>query len=127
MFIRLKRQRFWRFTDWEKTTYYFIGDSKITDQLSAKTRLYYDTYYNVLDAYDDATYTSQIRPSSFHSTYDDYTTGGSLVLEINLYSRNTLSFAFHYKDDVHKEQDNHTWHPGSGIKRNSFPTVLKMT
>ena len=99
-------QRFWRFSEWEKTTYYFIGDSKITEGLTANTRLYYDTYYNVLDAYDDATYTAQVRPSSFHSTYDDYTPGGSLVLRTTYIPRNTLSFAFHYKDDVHQEQDN---------------------
>ncbi len=99
-------QRFWRFSEWEKTTYYFIGDSKITDGLTANTRLYYDTYYNVLDAYDDATYTTQIRPSSFQSIYDDYTPGGSLVLRTTYIPRNTLSFAFHYKNDVHQEQDN---------------------
>ena len=99
-------QRFWRFSEWEKTTYYFIGDSKMTDDLSANTRLYYDTYYNVLDAYDDATYTTQVRPSAFHSTYDDYTPGGSLVLRTTYIPKNTLSFAFHYKDDVHQEQDN---------------------
>jgi len=101
-----ERQRFWRFAEWEKTTYYFIGDSKITDDLWANTRLYYDSYYNVLDAYDDATYTAQTRRSSFHSTYDDYTPGGSLVLRTTYIPRNTLSFAFHYKKDVHEEQDN---------------------
>ena len=101
-----ERQRFWRFSEWEKTTYYLIGDTKITDDLRANTRLYYDTYYNVLNAYDDATYTTQTRRSSFHSTYDDYTPGGSLVLRTTYIPQNTLSFAFHYKDDVHEEQDN---------------------
>ena len=100
-------QRFWRFTEWEKTTYYFIGDSKITDNLWANTRIYYDTYYNVLDSYDDATYSTQTRRSSFHSTYDDYTPGGSFVLRTTYIPRNTLSFAFHYKEDVHQEQDNY--------------------
>jgi iron complex outermembrane recepter protein len=103
-------QSFWRFTEWEKTTYYFIGDSKITDHLSAQTRIYYDTYYNVLDAYDNNTYTTQTRPPGSgnppftHSTYDDYTTGGSLALRSTHFSKNTLSFAFHYRDDVHRQQ-----------------------
>jgi iron complex outermembrane recepter protein len=100
-----ERQRFWRFTDWEKTTYYFIGESRITDDFSARTRLYYDTYYNLLDSYDDATYTTQERPAAFQSTYDDYTPGASLVLRSTHIPRNTLSFAFHYKKDVHREQD----------------------
>jgi len=101
-----ERQRFWRFTDWEKKTYYFIGDSKITDQLSAKTRIYHDQYYNVLDAYDDDTYRTQTRRSSFHSTYDDYTDGGSIVLRSEFIEDNTTSVSFHYKKDTHKEQDN---------------------
>lgn len=101
-----ERQRFWRFSEWEKTTYYFIGDSKITDDFFAITRLYYDTYYNVLDSYDDPTFTTQTRPYAFKSTYDDYTPGGSLVLRTTYIPRNTLSFAFHYKKDVHEEQDN---------------------
>jgi iron complex outermembrane receptor protein len=69
-----ERPRFWRFPEWEKTTYYFIGDSRITDNLSAKVRLYHDEYYNVLDAFDDANYTTQNASSSFHSTYDDIQT-----------------------------------------------------
>ena len=90
-----------------KTTYYLIGDSKITDHLSAKTRLYYDTYYNVLDAYDNANFTTQNLGRAFHSTFDDYATGGSLVRSEQTYiPRNILSFAFHYKEDVHQEQDN---------------------
>jgi iron complex outermembrane recepter protein len=100
------QQRFWRFSEWEKTTYYFIGDTKWTDDLWSNARIYYDTYYNVLDAYDDATYTGQTRRSSFHSTYDDYTPGGSLILRTTYIPKNTLSFAFNYKDDVHQEQDN---------------------
>jgi iron complex outermembrane receptor protein len=100
-------QRFWRFSEWEKTTYYFIGDTKWTDDLWSNTRIYYDSYYNVLDSYDDATYTTQVRPSAFRSTYDDYTPGGSFVLRTSYIPQNTLSFAFHYKDDVHQEQDNY--------------------
>ncbi len=106
---RFRTQRFWRFTEWEKTTYYLIGDTKINDQLSAKTRLYYDTYYNVLNSYDDVTCTTQTRPYAFKdSIYDDHTEGGSLVLRATYFPRNTLSFAFHYKNDVHESQDDPT-------------------
>ncbi len=102
-----ERQRYWRFTDWEKTTYYFIGDSKISDELSLKTRIYHDEYYNVLDSYDDSTYTTQTRRSAFHSTYDDHTDGGSLVLRTGYIDNNVVSFSYHLKNDVHKEQDNY--------------------
>lgn len=97
--------RYWRFADWEKSTYYFIGDSRFTDQLSMKTRVYRDEYYNVLDSYDDDTYTAQTRGYAFHSTYDDYSNGASLVFRSEHIRNDTLSFSFHYKKDVHTEQD----------------------
>ncbi|MCG8632267.1 MAG: TonB-dependent receptor [Desulfobacterales bacterium] len=98
------RARYRRFTDWDKETYYFIGNTGVNKDLSFKTRLYLDKYYNVLDAYDDATFTTQDNRSSFHSTYDDYSYGGSLVARTTYIPKNTLSASFHYKMDVHEEQ-----------------------
>jgi iron complex outermembrane receptor protein len=97
--------RYWRFTDWEKTTYYAIGNSRFTDAFSTKVRIFHDEYCNVLDSYDDDTYTSQTRGYAFHSTYDDYSNGLSLVMRSEHIARNILSFSFHYKEDVHEEQD----------------------
>ena len=99
------RPKYWRFTEWNKTTYYLIGDSKITDELSTKIRLYRDTYYNVLDSYDDASYSGQTKKYAFHSTYDDYTNGASIVIPMSYIPSNKLSFSFHYRNDVHNEQD----------------------
>lgn len=103
--------RYWRFTDWEKTTYYLIGDSEITDKLLLKTRFFRDEYYNVLDSYDDTTYTTQDEKSSWHSTYDDYSNGISAVIRTDYLKKNTISFSFHFKEDIHKEQDDYasTW------------------
>jgi iron complex outermembrane receptor protein len=97
--------RYWRFTEWDKTTYYFIGDSRITDNLTTNLRLYRDEYFNVLNSYDDPTYTTQNRRYAFLSTYDDYSNGASLVIRSTHIPRNHLSFSFHYKEDVHEEQD----------------------
>lgn len=102
-----ERPRYWRFTDWKKTTYYLIGDSRITDGLTAKVRAFHDTYFNVLDSYDDDTYSAETMRYAFHSTYDDYSNGGSLVLHAKYIPRNTLGFSFHYKQDVHREQDDY--------------------
>lgn len=98
------RARYWRFTDWDKQTFYIIGDSRVTEDLSLKTRLYRDEYVNVLDSYDDNTYTTQNKKYAFHSTYDDYSYGGSMVARFTYIPKNTLSASFHYKKDVHKEQ-----------------------
>ena len=98
------RDRYWRFSDWDKETFYIIGDTRATEKLSFRTRLYYDKYYNVLDSYDDNTFTTQTRRSSFHSTYDDHSYGGSIVARMSYIPRNTVSASFHYKYDVHEEQ-----------------------
>ena len=102
--VNVSRPRYWRFTDWQKTTYYLIGDSKITDHLSTKIRVYRDTYINVLDSYDNETYSTQTKRYAFHSTYDDFTNGGSLTLRSTYIPQNLTSFSFHYRDDVHRSQ-----------------------
>lgn len=103
--------RYWRFTDWKKTTYYLIGDSEITEKLLLKTRFFRDEYYNVLDSYDDTNYTTQGARSSWHSTYDDHSDGFSAVIRTDYLKKNTISFSFHFKEDIHKEQDayNDAW------------------
>lgn len=107
------KARYWRFTDWDKDTYYLIGNIDFTEKLSVKLRAFHDTYYNVLDSYDDATYTAQTKKWTFHSTYDDYSDGGSLTLRSKHFENQTLSAAFHYKKDVHEEQDDR----GAGWER----------
>ncbi|MDD2389642.1 MAG: TonB-dependent receptor [Desulfobacterales bacterium] len=99
------RTRYWRFADWDKDTYYLIGNIDFTEKLSVKLRGFHDTYYNVLDSYDNDTYTTQNKGYAFHSTYDDYSNGGSLTLRSRHIDNHTLSTAFHYKKDVHEEQD----------------------
>ena len=98
------RPRYWRFTEWEKQTFYFIGDTKLTDNLSVKTRVYRDEYYNVLDSYDDDTFTTQDMRYAFRSTYDDYSNGASVMVRMGFIPNNTLSASFQYKQDVHQAQ-----------------------
>ncbi len=99
--------KYWRFTNWEKMTTYFIGDSQLMDGLKLKTRIFRDDYKNTLDSYDNDSYSSQNTRRAFHSTYDDYSWGGSLTLHSKQLARQKLSLAFHYKEDIHKEQDNY--------------------
>jgi iron complex outermembrane receptor protein len=96
--------KYWRFTNWDKLTTYLIGNSRLMDGLELKTRLFRDDYDNILDSYDNDSYATQNTKRSFHSIYDDYSWGGSLTLRSEQLSRQTLSLAFHYKEDTHKEQ-----------------------
>ena len=95
------KARFWKYTDWDKSSLYYIGKTAIGSKSYLKTRAYYDGYYNVLDSYDDATYTTQ--KNGFTSVYDDKSFGASAELGSELIKDNTLKLAVHEKHDLHRE------------------------
>ena len=43
-----------------------------------KTKVYYNTFENGLDAFDDGTYTTQSANGRFRSPYDDHAYGASV-------------------------------------------------
>ena len=94
--------RYWRYTEWVKNSVYAIGNKTLGQTGYVKPRFYYDTYENTLKAYDDATYATQNKKSSFTSIYDDYTFGGSVEGGATVGERHQLRGAAHYKQDVHR-------------------------
>jgi iron complex outermembrane receptor protein len=97
--------RYWQWPYWDKESLYFNSNTALGSDSYVKSRLYYDTFENSLRAYDDATYSTMKKKSSFKSWYDDYTSGGSIEMGTSLLSRNTIKGAFHYKRDVHREHN----------------------
>lgn len=100
-----QRIRYWRWPQWDKESYYFNSRTGIGNQNYVKSKFYYDTYDNSLFGYDDDTYTTQNRPSSFKSWYNDDTYGGSMEIGTTRFSHNNLKAAVHYKHDRHMEHD----------------------
>lgn len=98
--------RFWQWPEYDKQSIYFLSRTIFAEKNYLKLRAYYDTFDNTLNAFDDATYTTQERPFAFTSAYDDYTIGGGLEVGTAMLERNTLRLAFSYKKDVHRETDN---------------------
>lgn len=96
--------RYWQWPYWDKDSLYYISSTQF-GIATLKLRAYHDTYENSLFAYDNATYTTQNRPSSFQSWYDDYTDGASIEGDFQLGERNLLKAAYHWKSDVHREHD----------------------
>lgn len=94
--------RYWRYADWSKNSVYAVGNKTLGQTGYVRPRLYYDTYENELKAYDDATYTTQNKKSSWTSIYDDYTFGGSIEGGAMVGERHQLRGAAHYKQDVHR-------------------------
>ena len=100
------RPRYWRYTAWEKDTIYGVGDFQI-GKIDMRTRLFYDQGHNVLDSYDDDSYTTQTRRYAFHSTYEESSYGGSLTLSHHGLEKHLPSLAFHYREDTHKQQSDY--------------------
>lgn len=101
----LLKPRFWQWPNWDKESFYFISNSSFDDKNSFKTRLYFDRFKNTLDSYDDASYSTQTKPYAFESIYNDYTFGGNLEYNTKFIPKNDLKLAFHFKEDVHRENN----------------------
>jgi iron complex outermembrane receptor protein len=100
-----QKVRYWRWPQWDKENVYLISQTALGRGSMLKGRLYYDHFENTLCAYDDATYTTQLKRSSFTSYYDDPTYGGSVEWSLPAGAGHTLRAATHGKYDLHREHD----------------------
>lgn len=97
--------RFWQWPKWNKQSLYFVSTTAFGEKNKVKARAYYDTFVNELFSYDDSTYTTITRPYAFKSYYDDYSIGGNAELESRMLTNNVLKFGVHFKQDIHRENN----------------------
>ena len=102
--------RYWRWPDWDKFSEYFIsqtllGTNASSENVLIKTRLFHDKFKNTLFAYDDATYTTQLKKSSFQSYYDDDTWGAVVEANTACVNKHHFTLALHLKEDIHREHN----------------------
>lgn len=100
---RAVRPRFWRWPQWDKESFYLIGDKSLGGQRYLRVRTYYDKFNNLLKAFDDATYSTQRLPSSFTSPYDDDTYGVTAEMGLWVSRRHVFRQSVYFKDDTHRE------------------------
>ncbi|MEN6484144.1 MAG: TonB-dependent receptor [Syntrophobacteraceae bacterium] len=98
-----EKPKWWQWPAWNKESFYLNTRTALGCSSYVKTRLFYDTFDNSLNGYDDETYSTMRKKSSFKSHYNDYTYGGSMETGTELVPYNSLKLAFHFKDDVHRE------------------------
>lgn len=99
------RPRFWRWPHWGKDSLYHIGNRSLGQEAYLRWRAYYDTYGSRLESFDDATYSTQLRSSSFISLNNDYAYGGRLELGSRAAARHSLKGSFSLKADAHQEHN----------------------
>jgi len=96
------RIRYWKWPLWKNESFYHAGETLLGGAY-LRARLYLDRFASRLDSFDDATYTSQRRSSSFISLQNDQSYGGSLEAGGMLAARHVLKTALLFKDDTHRE------------------------
>jgi len=97
--------RYWQWPYWDKESLYFTSKTPIGKDSYFKVRLYYDQYQNSLYSYDNDTYSTMKKGSSWMSDFSDNTGGGSIEAGTTLIPKNNIKAAFHYKEDKHKEHN----------------------
>ncbi|TCM20451.1 iron complex outermembrane receptor protein [Novosphingobium sp. PhB165] len=96
-------QRNWSWPYWNIDSIYFLSTTALGDYGTLKTRVYRNSFDNLLSAFDDATETTQTKPRAFNSYYADTAWGGSAQLDVDVSPANRLSVAGHYRRDKHVE------------------------
>lgn len=104
--IYTAKEKYWRYTEWKKNVHNIMMRTFIGSSFSMRANMFYENYDNVLDSYDDNTYTTQLNRSSFHSVYDDHSYGTNIGASLMTFLPGLTRFAFQYKRDVHKESGN---------------------
>ncbi|AUA80594.1 TonB-dependent receptor [Pseudomonas aeruginosa] len=102
------QSRYWRWPDWNKEGLYFNSSTQLGERTRLRTRLYRDTFQNTLEQYNSRA-DLEARKGS-RSQYDDWSDGAGVELSQGLREDDSLAFALHWKQDVHRErQDRGPW------------------
>ena len=96
-------QRNWSWPYWNIDSLYILTRTALAQGMTLKTRLYRNSFDNLLRSFDDATQTAQTRPRAFDSYYADDAWGGSVELALATTPTDTLAVALHYRSDEHVE------------------------
>jgi iron complex outermembrane recepter protein len=105
--IYTTRPRFWKYSEWNKSLANLMFNSTVSSAFTLKGNIFYESFYNVLDSYDDAAYSAQTAKYAFHSTYDDYSYGINLLSYVSTDFLPLTKIIFLYKKDIHSEQGNY--------------------
>jgi iron complex outermembrane receptor protein len=107
--------RFWSWPYWNLDSIALLTRTQLSDRLTLRTRLYHNTFDNLLSAFDTAAQTTQTLPRAFNSYYADNATGGNVQLDYVLSDTSALKGVFYVRRDVHHErQDGFTRTPATG-------------
>ncbi len=99
-----KKPRYWRFNDWQQggVDFLYDVDSGIG---SFKVKAYYEYMNNVLDSYDDATFTTQDGKKSYTDTMKNSAVGADIFFKRHIGDKLFAKTALRFRYDHNKSQD----------------------
>lgn len=103
--LPIGQQRYWTWPRWDLDSLYFLSTTQLAPDTTLRTRLYVNSFENLLRSFNDAAQTTQSLPRAFDSYYDDSAYGGNAQISTELGSRDTLRAAFHFRRDEHRERN----------------------
>lgn len=101
----LVRARFWQWPQWDKESFYFVGNKGFGEASYLRARVYYDKFDNLLRSFDTDCYCTQSTPRAFNSPFDDDTYGTTIEFGTRAGQRQTVKSSFYFKDDSHRESN----------------------
>jgi iron complex outermembrane recepter protein len=104
--VYTSKPRYWRYSEWNKTINNLMFSTNFGSSFRIKGNVYYENFYNVLDSYDNDSFTTQDMKYAFHSTYDDHSFGINLLGDIDAVHFGITRMSFSWRKDVHKEEGN---------------------
>ncbi len=103
--LPIGQQRYWDWPYWDLNSLYFLSTTRLGENTILRSRLYVNSFENLLRSFDDAAQTTQSLPRAFNSYYDDTAFGGNVQLSTQWGGDNTLRTAFHFRRDEHRERN----------------------
>ncbi|WP_374569966.1 TonB-dependent receptor plug domain-containing protein [Phenylobacterium sp.] len=96
-------QRFWTWPYWNIDSLYFLSTTALSERLTLKTKIYRNTFDNLLRAFDNRNENTQTLGRAFNSYYADEAHGGALILAVQATDADKVSLAAYYRRDEHVE------------------------
>lgn len=121
--------RFWTWPYWNIDSVYFLSSTALGAKATLKTRLYRNSFDNLLSSFDNAAQTTQTLGRAFNSYYEDEAYGGSTQVDVDLTPADTLRVAAHYRRDIHVEYQQSfpsgTTEPHQANKEDTFSIAVE--
>ena len=97
--------RFWNWPWWNVQTLAANTRTAVGENGYLKTRVYYQTFDNAIDMFDNNSRSTRTTAAAAHSEYSDFALGGSAEFGWDFGAADTLKAALHFRHDDHSEHD----------------------